>query len=285
LRTLYGIVGRSVAHSLSPRGHNAGYRALDLPALYVPLRTDRLAELWRRLATSTALERLGVGLGGATIVAPHKEAALELADLATEAASRSGGANLLARAAEGWRADTTDVEGVLTPLEERGVDLGGAPVAVVGCGGAGRAAAFGLARRGAQVTIVNRDIARGRDVAARLGVFHLPLECFSGSEAAGRFAVVVHATPVGRSGDDLPFDLAGRGARARVLVDLVYRSEGSGPTVLVRRARALGWTTIDGREVLRAQIRAQFLGLTGRRYPCELHEILASSPHAHLDPA
>ncbi len=50
VEALYGIVGRSAtaAKSLSPRLHNASYRALGLPALYLPFPTRRLRRLLAR---------------------------------------------------------------------------------------------------------------------------------------------------------------------------------------------------------------------------------------------
>jgi 3-dehydroquinate dehydratase/shikimate dehydrogenase len=49
----------------------------------------------------------------------------------------------------------TDVAGVVRPLERR-MRLKGARVAVLGAGGAARAAVFGLVAQGAEVFIVNR---------------------------------------------------------------------------------------------------------------------------------
>ena len=53
-------------------------------------------------------------------------------------------ANTLVRCEGVWEAETTDPDGVVEALLKRGVDLKDRPVAVVGAGGAGRAAAVGL---------------------------------------------------------------------------------------------------------------------------------------------
>lgn len=67
-----GIVGWPVAHSLSPRMHNAAFAALGLDWTYVPLPTppERLAEALQGLAA--------LGFAGANVTAPHKLAAASL---------------------------------------------------------------------------------------------------------------------------------------------------------------------------------------------------------------
>ena len=49
----------------------------------------------------------------------------------------------------------TDVAGIIRPLERR-MKLKGARIAVLGAGGAARAAVFGLVEYGAEVLVVNR---------------------------------------------------------------------------------------------------------------------------------
>jgi 3-dehydroquinate dehydratase/shikimate dehydrogenase len=162
-----------------------------------------------------------------------------------------------------WEGESTDSEGVLGALAARGVGVAGRRAAVVGCGGAGRAAALGLARGGAEVALVNRGEERGLAAARQLGLPFVPWRELD----LARFDLVVHATPLGRGdGDAPPFDVAPLAVGA-VVVDLVY---GEAPTALVESARALGLVAVDGREVLLAQAIPQFRAMTGRELPREL---------------
>jgi shikimate 5-dehydrogenase len=134
---------------------------------------------------------------------------------------------------------------------------------VVGAGGAGRSAAFALARAGAEVRLSNRGVETGRHVAADLGVEFVPLHELD----PRRYELVVNATPLGRGpGETPPFDLSHL-APGSVVVDLVYRRDR--PTRLVHEARERGCTAIDGREVLLHQALPQFELMTGRRPPPE----------------
>jgi len=253
LRELFGIVGRSAGRSLSPRLHNAAYRALGVEALYLPFLAEGFSSFWREVA---GLDQLGWPLRGLTVTSPHKEEALALAGEASPLARQAGAANTLLRHNGSWRADTADAEGVVAALGHRGIPLAGKKAAVVGCGGAGRAAAAGLQGAGADVTLVNRGAERGSYAARLLGLPFVPLADWS---PAG-FPLIVHATPLAT---DPPFEI-GELRQGTVVVELVY---GAAPTPLVQAVRAGGGVAIDGREVLLVEARRQFHMMTGRSMP------------------
>ncbi|MDC0682706.1 type I 3-dehydroquinate dehydratase [Sorangium atrum] len=260
VRELFGIVGSVVSRSLSPRLHNAAYRAASVPALYLPFSAERFEDLWSDRVRAR-LAALGMPLKGLTVISPHKEAALAAAAVASPVARRAGAANLLVQRGRSWLATTTDAEGVLLPLRARRVDVARRRVAVVGCGGAGRAAAAAFDGAGAEVTLVNRGLERGRFAASLLGLPFAPLADF----AVGDYAIVVNATPCAGHDGEFPFDVRGL-ARGAIVVDLVV---GAAPTPLVRAAEALGHTVIDGREVLLVEARRQFRLMTGRHMAAE----------------
>jgi 3-dehydroquinate dehydratase/shikimate dehydrogenase len=262
LKEIYGIVGDPVYHSLSPRLHNAAYRALGYPALFVPFHAESFNDFWRDVVEKGRLDALGIAIKGFTIASPHKEEALKAAAASSPMVQRAGSTNIFVRNNGAWKADTTDPEGVVEALRQRGINLEGKKVAVVGCGGSGRAIAAALDQAGAAVTLVNRGLARGLYAIERLGLPFVPLSEFS----VGGFSVIVNATPVGRHNNDLPFKLVGLSEDA-IIVDLVY---GGDPTSLITNALALGRVAIDGREVLFVQVRLQFQLMTGQEMPVEL---------------
>lgn len=259
---IYGIVGNPVSHSLSPRLHNAGYRALGRAALFVPFQVESFTDFWRDVVTSGTLESLGFSVKGLTVASPYKEAAFQEAGASSLISRRIGAANVFLRRNGKWKADTTDPEGVVLAIRNRGLSLKGKKAAVVGCGGAGRAVAAALDQSGARVTLVNRGWERGRLAADLLGLPLMPLSSFT----VQGFSILVNATPVGRDDDKMPFELVGLSEDALV-VDLVY---GSRPTPLVSNASALGRDTVDGQEVLLIQVLHQFRKMTGLDMPADL---------------
>ena len=265
VRALCGVVGHPALHSLSPRLHNAAYRALGVAALYVPFDVVHFGDFWLEVVESELPARLGVPLAGLSVTTPHKEVAFAVAGATSPLAQRLQAVNTLTPRAGVWEGESTDAEGVVAALAARGVAARGRTAAVVGCGGAGRAAAVGLAHAGARVALVNRGAERGLAAARSLG---LPFVALADLDVA-RFDLFVHATPLGRAAaDELPLPVA-KLAAGTAVVDLVYGEE---PTRLVAESRRLGFAAVDGREVLLRQAAPQFRAMTGRELPIELGE-------------
>ncbi len=266
IEALFGIVGNPVFHSLSPRLHNGCYRALGIPALYLPFHVDGFGDFWLDVVEGAVFEEIGLPLRGLSVTAPHKEAALVVAGASSPLAERIGAANTLRLSDGVWEAESTDPEGVVLPIRAQGIQVAGRTAAVVGAGGAGRSAAVGLAAAGAHVTLVNRNQEKGRRVAAALHLAFAPLEGFDPSG----FDILVQATSLGRQDDDpLPFAVD-KIRPGTVVVDLVYRAETLEPTPFLTAAIAHGAVAIDGREVLLSQALGQFRVMTGREMPVEL---------------
>ncbi|HEX5964404.1 MAG TPA: NAD(P)-binding domain-containing protein [Pyrinomonadaceae bacterium] len=256
---LFAIIGNPVFHSLSPRLHNASYRAMGYPALFVPLLVDSFDEFWREFVISKTLDSLGFPINGMTVASPHKEEALQAATNASAMARQAEAANILVRNNGWWNADTTDPDVVYAAKQQRDVNVREKRAAVIGCGGAGRAIAAALIESGAGVTLINRGAERGEHAAALLGLRYIPLPDFD----AHGYDIVVNATPVGRDTDEIPFKIE-RLSNEAVVIDLVY---GNRPTPLIGGTRARRQVAIDGRDVLLTQVRHQFQMMTGREMP------------------
>ena len=156
-----GVCGWPVAHSRSPQMQNAALAALglgDWRYLRLPLPPEMFDEAIRALPAA--------GFRGVNVTIPHKEAALAVADHASEAAREIGAANTLTFEDGAIHAENTDAPGLLAALGE---DPAGRSALVLGAGGAGRAAAWALRGAGAHVTVWNRTSERAEKLAADLG--------------------------------------------------------------------------------------------------------------------
>ena len=261
VEALCGVVGNPIQHSLSPRIHNTAYRALGQPYLYVAFHAETFSDFWLEVVEDDLFPALGFPLRGLSVTSPYKAVALAVAGASSPRAEAIGAANTLVKTAGVWEAESTDPEGVVVPLQRRGIDPAARPVAVVGCGGAGRAAAVGLTQVGGRVTLFNRSRERGERAARQLHLPFRPLDAFDPTA----FPIVVHATSLGRDDEPPPFAVEALPVGA-VVVDLVYRAQ---PTPLIAAARARGLTAIDGREVLLFQAVQQFSMMTGGNLPVE----------------
>jgi len=262
INEIYGIAGDPVAHSLSPRLHNAAYRAMGLRALFLPFHVESFADFWTAMVENNSLDSLGIRLGGLTVASPHKEAALGVAAKVSAIARRAGSANLLVCDQNGWQADTTDPNVAFAARAEFGVAMDHRRAAVIGCGGAGRAIAAALVEEKAEVTLVNRGPERGEHASRLLGLPYIPLKNF---DPTG-YDIVVNATPVGRNDGQTPVEIEKLEKDATV-IDLVY---GATPTPLVAGVSGNGRVIIDGRDVLLTQVLRQFQIMTGKRMSAPL---------------
>lgn len=259
VKEIFAIIGNPIFHSLSPRLHNASYREMNYPALFVPLQVDSFAEFWRDFVQAKQLDTFGFPINGMTVASPHKEEAFLTARNISAMVQQTQAANILIRNNGWWRADTTDPDVVYAASQQQNVRVREKRAAVIGCGGAGRAIAAALAASGAGVTLINRGAERGERAALLLGLPYIPLRNF---DAEG-YDIVVNATPVGRDTDETPFKLERLNSDA-VVIDLVY---GSRPTPLIDSTLARQQVAIDGRDVLMTQVRKQFLLMTGKEMP------------------
>ncbi|MGH7593054.1 MAG: shikimate dehydrogenase family protein [Gemmatimonadales bacterium] len=233
---VFAVLGHPVAHSHSPRMHNAGFLAAGLDAIYVALQLD--AD--NVVSQMTTLIRAG---GGGNVTIPYKLVAAEAGTRRDARVERLGSANVFAGSAGSLHVGNTDVDGVLAAVDRLGVPADA--WCVVGTGGSARGVAGAAAERHVRLAIRSRDVRRAADFAAwaaSIGVDPADLaECH----------VVINATPLGLlPTDPHPFDLARLPVGAAVL-DLVYGE--AGPTAWVRACRARGLRALDGRDVLVAQ--------------------------------
>ena len=156
----FGLIGNPVAGSLSPRLFEAAYGG-------------RYAyDLIEGAVFDTSWQRFLDDYDGINITAPFKQEAFRAVDVLSETARLCGAVNLAVKTPEGVVGYNTDVDGVVLAVQETGLPVSDA--LVIGCGGAGRAAAVTALRLGCHVTLANRTPAKAASLAAELGCAWAP---------------------------------------------------------------------------------------------------------------
>lgn len=241
------VIGDPVAHSKSPLVHGFWLSALGIDAVY---RATRVAP--EQLETFIADRRDDPSWRGCNVTLPHKLAILDHVADPGGVRGTIGAANTVFRSGGGWAATNTDAAGFYAPIAE--LNLAGAPVAVVGTGGAARAVLFALARVGAgPVTVLARNPLKA---AGMLGAFGLKGDAVTlDAPPPPDAALVVNASSLGMVGQPpLALDLSGLPDDA-VVYDLVYAPL---ETPLLAAARARGLEVVDGLDMLVGQAAAAF---------------------------
>lgn len=260
---VYGVLGNPVGHSLSPLLHNTALRETGLPGVYVPfLLEDDPVSFVRDFGD-------GLGLRGLSVTIPHKERVREACAELSAAVRECGAANTLTRREDGsWAAENTDATAAVDALEEK---LGGAgalrgrTILLLGAGGAGKAAAFGIRERGGELLIRNRTRRRAEELAAKFGGEVVEYGALPAVPAGRGVAAVVNTTPLGMypKTDASPLTAAQIPAGA-VVFDTIYNPL---QTKLLKLAAEKGCPTLDGTAMFVAQGARQFELWTGQAAP------------------
>ncbi len=254
------VLGKPIEHSRSPVLHNAGYRALGMDQWeYSSFECDA-GSLPELVANADESFR------GFSVTMPAKFAALSFADEITERARQIGSANTLIRTETGWRADNTDVDGIVGALEELlgGESLVDKRAVVVGGGGTARPAVWALLEAGvAHITVINRSD-RTPELASLVDAFpttmsYVPLD--GDVEAEAKAAAVVISTVPSAAIAGMEGDLA-----QTPIFDVIYDPW---PTPLVTIARQRGLPAVGGHIMLACQAYGQFEWFTGETAPRE----------------
>lgn len=246
----FAVLGDPVAHSLSPRLHNAAFRAAGIDAVYVALRTthERLPDVMRTLVASG---------GGGNVTMPLKIEAAAAGEVRDERVARLGTANVFGGTAEALHVANTDVDGILALFAAVGSPAG--PWAIIGTGGSARAVVGAAIECSAPVAVRSRDPGR----AATFATWCASLGAEVADPAEAR--VVINATPIGLAPGDGPAFSFAEFPAMRAVVDLCYRADGVPATVAA--ARTLGLPAVDGREMLLVQGAASWRTWFAHRRP------------------
>jgi 3-dehydroquinate dehydratase/shikimate dehydrogenase len=259
-----GLVGLPVSHSVSPHMHNAAFKSLELNGVYLPLEVKQLDSFIRRMVNPETRE-IEWNLRGLSVTAPHKVGVMGFLDWIDQRAEKIGAVNTIVVENEKLLGYNTDADGFIEPLLNKVESLLGARVAVIGAGGAAKAAVFALQEKNADVTLHVRDVDKARTFCDQ---FTISCEPLSTSNFAGK-DVVINTTPIGSFGSSMEQSPVSSNQLkgCRVVYDLVYNPV---ETRLLSEAKEVGCETLGGLEMLVAQARLQFKLWTGGNVSSEL---------------
>lgn len=265
------VIGRPIGHSLSPAIHGFWLDATGIEGVYEatvlappelePFLVDRRADTaWR----------------GCNVTAPHKEIMLRLLDGLDDAAAAIGAVNCVHRDGPRLIGTNTDVDGIGEALA--GLPIRGEAVAVIGAGGAARAAIHWLRQHGAgAISLIVRRPNAARALGSEVAVYAIG----EAPRAFSSASLIINATPLGlHGGEAMPAPLLDAVADARpgAAFDMVYLPL---ETPFLRAARASGARTADGLAMLIGQARRSFTLFFGAEVPldqdAQLRALLAAS--------
>ncbi len=255
------VIGDPVEHSLSPLMHNAGYEALKIESEFAYLGTHVKPE---NLEDFVKLARTMRQIRGVSITLPHKLEIMKHLDEIDEVAKKIGAVNTVVKQSGLLKGYNTDWIGVVAPLEKM-TSLENKKVALIGAGGAARAAAYGITQAGAKLSIFNRTIDKAEALAEDFDGDAFEL---TNLDQVRNMDVVINASSVGLhpNENDTPIPIEYINSR-QIVYDLAYGLGYS--TRVIKEADKKGAKTLSGTEMLLAQGLSQFELFTNRAAPEE----------------
>ena len=249
------MLGRPVAHSLSPVLHRAAYAALGLTWTYeaIDCGVDDLPQVLAERA----------GWSGFSATMPLKHALLDVAVDVRARATAIGAANTLLAGPDGWIADNTDAYGIAAALTEHGVRPHS--VTLLGAGGTAQATLAALVDLGVgDCSVLVREPSRAgalRATADRLGV-RLSIDTLVSNHSALGADLVVSTLPPGAADEYAALGWTS----GQAVLDVVYRPW---PTPLAAAAASGGATVVSGALMLLHQAAEQVRLMTGQNPPAD----------------
>ena len=248
-----GVMGWPVSHSRSPLIHNHWIQQYGLVGAY-----GRFAVQPGQVAAAIHGLR-ALGMAGCNVTVPHKVEVLKLMDVVDPLAQRMGAVNTVVVTPEGaLHGYNTDGFGYIESLRAAQPQwrADGAPMVVLGAGGAARAVVLSLLDQGAtSIRLVNRTREKAQALADEFGARVTVLDWSQRHDALAGAALLVNTTNQGMHGQpelDLRLDALPLSA---LVSDIVYVPL---ETPLLRAARLRGNMAVDGLGMLLNQARPAF---------------------------
>lgn len=250
---LFGILGHSLGHSLSPVLHTWSFQRIGVPAVYLvwEVKPEALPVFMQSVRV--------LPIDGASVTIPHKEAVIPYLDDLSESARRIGAVNTLLWRDNRLLGENTDIVGFLSPIKGRSF----ASAMVLGAGGAARAVLAGLKDLGVdRIFITNRSADRAQKLAREFEVTAVPWE----ERTAYPAELLVNATPLGmlnKAQNETPWPPEAF-EKGQTAYDLVYNPL---KTRFLREAEDAGCDVVDGLAMFLGQAAQQCRLWTEKELP------------------
>jgi shikimate dehydrogenase len=275
IKKVLGLLGNEIAYTLSPLMHNTAADALGLNYSYNVFEVHTPDDL------SAAIEGIrALNIAGVNVTIPYKERAVKYLDSLSSEASEVQAVNTILNQEGTLIGYNTDIFGFSEPLKAFKSELEKENVAVLGSGGAARAAihALKIDFKPSSITIVARNESKAdalkEEFKRRTKSLKLKTLNIAGAETVEKLRdckLIINATPVGSAkpsaGKEELFQTEKLWTKSHIAYDLVYNPL---HTPFLNGAQAAGAKTISGLEMLLFQGAKSFELWTGKQMPIDL---------------
>lgn len=248
----YGIIGRSLSHSLSPFLHNYWFTKYRVKAKY------SLVEIEPSEIELTIQKIKKKELQGINVTVPYKQAVIPYLDLIINEAKDTQSVNTISLNEEGKIVgDNTDVYGLeqsfVNKLEAE--NLKQKKILVLGAGGVTFSVIYALKKRGAsQIIVSNRTLEKAEDVK-RMFPFIKLMNWKNIEKDLENIDIIINATSLGlKGGEDYKQEFKNT-KNNLIFYDVIYNPI---ETRLIKKFKKRGIQTFNGLEMFIYQAQKSF---------------------------
>lgn len=243
LKQLYGLLGESLKHSISPKIHSLIFKELNLDGCY------HLFELQRDDLKNAVYGLKALGAKGVNVTIPYKIPIIEYIDELSPEAVKIGSINTICFHDNKTKGYNTDYYGFGMMLDRNNIDIRNKNAVVLGSGGAAKSVLQYLVDNGIRnITVVSRD------TPALKNTYNLKdfnLISYSQLQLLRDEDIVINCTPCGMypnmDSSPVPRDIV---AKFSVAVDLIYNPS---ETLFLKYARESSIAYMNGLYMLVGQ--------------------------------
>ncbi len=235
----YAVIGRKLAHSLSPNIHNIFFNKTGIAANYeqIEVEPEELSNLLEKLKDN--------GLSGINVTIPYKTEIMKSLDYVSPIAKKIGAVNTI-ELGEQFKGYNTDYYGFGRALDYYGFKVKDKCCAVLGSGGSARAVCAYLEdNKTSKIVFVSREPHKAS--LKFPGYETISINDFTSE----KFELIVNATPVGMYPNDKVSPINKEQLKgASYVMDLIYNPS---ETLLLKYANELGIPCSNGLYMLVSQ--------------------------------
>jgi shikimate dehydrogenase len=219
----YGIIGKNIAYSLSPKIHNYHFLALNINAVYEIIDLTLLKDY-----------------SGFNVTIPYKEKIIDYCDELSTEAKEVGAVNCVKVIEGKYFGYNTDTYGFYMLLKKNNLLIDKKKVLIIGAGGAAKAVYYVFNKyTNMQIFVTNRRSEKAYQITKYVILFSDITNILS------TFDIVVNCTNVGVQKYESPITIQTI-KESSCFIDLNYQKQNA----FLDKARTLGAKTINGLEML-----------------------------------
>ncbi len=242
---LFGVAGNPVMHSKSPDMFNRFFKEKGINARYLKIAASSPEDVMKLFNE--------LNFTGINITAPFKNSMVPLVSNPDDDVIKTGSLNTIIKDKHKIYSYNTDHYGVTESLKKHRENLKGKRTLVIGAGGAGISAAYGLTKEGAHVTIINRTLEKAKNAATLTGAEYSSVDNLQKYLKESQITVITLPHEAGA------VDISSM-KKGSIIFDASYKN-----SFYKETAKNKGLTFIDGEEWLKNQAIPACEHFTGLR--------------------